>query len=71
MPELSKFSVFTHVLGTYMTSLFEKYSANSFKDLDYAMKNDPDVLYGKSLKFYSLRLFSFRLFRALVFKCLF
>ena len=35
-----------------MTSLFEKYSANSFKDLDYAMKNDPDVLYGKSLKFY-------------------
>ena len=35
-----------------MTSLFEKYSANSFKDLDYAMKNDPDVLYGISFKFY-------------------
>ena len=44
--------MFYFVLGTYMTSLFEKYSANSFKDLDYAMKNDPDVLYGKGFKFY-------------------
>ena len=41
-----------------MKQLFQKYNASSFKDLDIAMKNDPEVLYGKSFFTFRVQLYN-------------